>query len=136
MISRAAPTRAPIEDHADWVMGIAWNPDGTQLASASRDKTSKVFDVKTGESLATYAGHADTVFAVAFAADGKSVYSAGGDKRIHAWTAATGKLTAAGSGSQRRIAGPGNGRRTTLQRLRRPHGPGAQTHRSRAGKEL
>lgn len=82
-----------IEDHADWVMGIAWSPDGSQMVSASRDKTAKVFDLKTGETVATFDGHALPVYSVAFGPDGKQVYSAGADKRIHLWTAATGKTT-------------------------------------------
>ena len=37
-------------------MGLAWSPDGTRLASASRDKTSKLFNAANGESLMTYSG--------------------------------------------------------------------------------
>lgn len=74
-----------IEDHADWVVGLAWNHDGTRLVSASRDKTSKLFNAANGESLATYSGHGDSVFAAGFSADGKLVFSGGGDKKIHAW---------------------------------------------------
>ncbi len=74
-----------IEDHADWVVGLAWSPDGARLASASRDKTSKLFNAANGESLMTYSGQGDQVFGVGFSPDGKLVYSAGGDKKIHAW---------------------------------------------------
>lgn len=74
-----------IEDHADWVIGLAWNGDGSRLVSASRDKTSKLFNAANGESLATYSAHGDTVFAAGFSGDGKLVLSAGGDKKIHAW---------------------------------------------------
>lgn len=83
-----------IEDHADWVMSIAWSPDGSQMASASRDKTAKVFDLKTGETVATFDGHGLPVYCVTYSPDGKQVYSGGADKRIHLWTAATGKTTA------------------------------------------
>src|SRR5262249_50760606 len=75
-----------IEDHADWVVGLAWNPDGTRLASASRDKTSKLFNAANGESLMTYSGQGDQVFGVAFSADGKLIFTAGADKKIHAWS--------------------------------------------------
>ena len=75
-----------IEDHADWVMAVAWNHDGTRLASASRDKTSKLFDAATGESLVTYPGHGEQVFGVAFNADSTpGPSSAGKDKKIHVW---------------------------------------------------
>ena len=74
-----------IEDHADWVVGLAWSADGTRLASASRDKTSKLFNAANGESLMTYSGQGEQVFGVGFSADGKLIFTAGADKKIHAW---------------------------------------------------
>ena len=83
-----------ITSHSDWVFAVAWNHDGTQLVSASRDKTAKVFDAKTGELLVTYAGHSAPVKGVAFHPDGKEVFSAGADKKIHRWKVADGKKSA------------------------------------------
>ena len=36
-------------------------PDGRRVVSASEDKTLKVWDVATGECVATLEGHSDTV---------------------------------------------------------------------------
>jgi len=83
-----------IEDHADWVMAIAWSDDGKQLVSGSRDKTVKIFDAESGESVTTYPGHGETVLGVAFAPDGKSVLSSGADKKIHVWNPADAKQIA------------------------------------------
>jgi WD40 repeat protein len=80
-----------IEDHADWVVALAWSPDGKRLASASRDKTSKLFDAEKGESLMTYSGHGEQLFGVGFSGDGKTVFTAGADKKIHAWNPDDGK---------------------------------------------
>ncbi len=80
-----------IEDHADWVMAVAWNSDGTRIVSGSRDKTAKVFDTKTGESVATYPGHNEQVYGVAFTADGKQALSCGADRKVHAWGPGDGK---------------------------------------------
>ena len=76
---------ATIEDHADWVLDLAFSPDGTRLASASRDKTAKVFDVAKHEAIATFPGHNDAVHAVAFSADGKTIASAGADNQVRLW---------------------------------------------------
>ena len=73
---------------------IAYNGDGSRLVSASRDKTAKVFDMKTGELLITYSGHKLPVKGVAFHPDGKQVYSSGADKKVHLWKVADGKLAA------------------------------------------
>ena len=53
---------ALIEEHADWIFDLAWIPDGNLLDTASRYKTSKVFDVEKKESIATFPGHAETVY--------------------------------------------------------------------------
>jgi len=76
-----------IDQHADWVMAVAWNHDGSQLASASRDRSARLFNAKTGAIEHSYLGHNAGVSAVAFSPDGRTVYSAGRDKKIHAWAA-------------------------------------------------
>ena len=80
---RQAP--AQIEDHADWIFAVAFSPDGKRLASASRDKTGKVFDLEKKESLVTFPGHAQPVYTVSFTPDGKGVATGGEDNRIRIW---------------------------------------------------
>ncbi|MBI3837649.1 MAG: WD40 repeat domain-containing protein [Planctomycetia bacterium] len=94
-----------IEDHADWVVGLAWSPDGARLASASRDKTSKLFNAANGESLMTYSGQGDQVFGVGFSADGKLVYTAGADKKVHAWNPDDGQKKGEFAGFGREVFG-------------------------------
>jgi WD40 repeat protein len=83
-----------LSSHSDWVTAVTWNSDGTRLATASRDKTAKLFDAKSGELLVTYSGHGQPVRGVAFHPEGKEVYSSGGDNKIHRWQIAEGKKTA------------------------------------------
>jgi len=88
-LERRAELRT-IQQHADWVLGLAFSADGTKLASASRDRTARVYDVATGELESTYVGHGGPVFAVAFA-DTNRVASAGRERSVHLWKVADGK---------------------------------------------
>ena len=57
-------------------------PDGRRVVSGSSDKTLKVWDVTTGECVATLEGHSETVFGVAVFPDGRRVVSASSDKTL------------------------------------------------------
>ena len=88
--------------HSDRVNGLSYSPDGTRLASCSRDGTVRVWDLGNGREVVNYKGHLDkpgakpedtNVFRVAgvsFSPDGKSVASCGGNE-IHVWDAKTGE---------------------------------------------
>jgi WD40 repeat protein len=39
--------------HQDYVLSVAWSPDGKKLATASLDHTAKVWDATTGRELMT-----------------------------------------------------------------------------------
>ena len=80
-----------IANHADWVTAVAWSDDGARLASASRDKSAKVFDANSGELLVSYQGHGAAVRGIAFLPDGKQLLSTGSDKKMHRWEAEGGK---------------------------------------------
>lgn len=76
-----------IENHADWVMGVCFSPDGKHLLTASRDKTAKVWDLAAKESVLTFPDHQNTVYAVAVSRDGKRGFSVGEDNQLRAWNA-------------------------------------------------
>jgi adenylylsulfate kinase-like enzyme len=74
-----------LEDHSDRVNSVAFSPDGKTLASASNDKTIKVWNLQSQKSIATLAGHRDLVNSVAFSPDGLTLASASNDGTIKVW---------------------------------------------------
>ena len=73
------------------MMDLAWLPNGSKIVSASRDRTAKVFDARTGDSLVTFNGHAEPVFGVAIAPDGLTAITSGRDKSLRRWNIADAK---------------------------------------------
>ncbi|AFY41327.1 AAA-like domain-containing protein [Nostoc sp. PCC 7107] len=81
-----------LEGHSDWVSSVVFSPDGKTLASASVDKTIKLWNRETGKVISTLEGHSDWVRSVVFSPDGKTLASASVDKTIKLWNRETGKV--------------------------------------------
>ena len=69
---------------------MTFSPDGKLIASASLDRTVRLWDSATGSCHSTLEGHSDTVTAVTFSPDGKLIASASRDRTVRLWDSATG----------------------------------------------
>ena len=66
-------------------MGVAFSPDGRLLATASGDKTARLWNPATGKHLRTLTGHDSAVHGVAFSPDGRLLATASDDKTARLW---------------------------------------------------
>ncbi|WYZ35562.1 hypothetical protein EsH8_X_000209 [Colletotrichum jinshuiense] len=90
-----------LEEHKFGVRSVAYSANGRWLASASGDKTVKVWDAETGACMHTLEGvclepnHDEVIYkagvhSVAFSADSKRLAAGSSDKTVKVWNPATG----------------------------------------------
>jgi WD40 repeat protein len=87
----ASRIRMTLRTDAKEAPTVAYNHDGTLLATKGRDNTVIVWDVSTGEQLRSLRKHTDFVSAVAFASENNLLATASSDKTARVWDAVSGK---------------------------------------------
>ncbi|HWG43955.1 MAG TPA: WD40 repeat domain-containing serine/threonine-protein kinase [Gemmataceae bacterium] len=73
------------EGHAGDVIDVAFSGDGKRALTASADKSVRLWDVASGETIHILNGHTQMVWSVAFSPDGKRAVSAGYDSTVRVW---------------------------------------------------
>ena len=73
--------------HSADATGAAFSPDGRRVATSSRDKTIKLWDMSTGQDVFTLRGHTAGVISLAFSPDGNLLVSGGVDNTARVWNA-------------------------------------------------
>jgi WD40 repeat protein len=93
-LASAAPVRN--FPHPNFVDAVAFNKDGTQLASGGHDGKLRIFDLVKGAQVREINAHPkpneNVIYSVAYSPDGKKIVSASLDNSLKLWDAATGTL--------------------------------------------
>uniref|UniRef100_A0A7N5ZZR6 Notchless protein homolog 1 n=1 Tax=Anabas testudineus TaxID=64144 RepID=A0A7N5ZZR6_ANATE len=78
--------------HSALINEVLFSPDTRLLASASFDKSIKIWDGRTGKYLMSLRGHVASVYQVAWSADSRLLVSGSSDSTLKVWDIKTGKL--------------------------------------------
>uniref|UniRef100_A0A0G4GWN5 Uncharacterized protein n=1 Tax=Chromera velia CCMP2878 TaxID=1169474 RepID=A0A0G4GWN5_9ALVE len=84
------PCVVEMRGHRESVRSVAFSPDGRTLATASDDRSVRLWDVGFGREVKTLEGHKDLVSCVTFSPDGKMVGTGSWDTTARVWDVESG----------------------------------------------
>jgi len=83
---------ARLTGHQQLVNQVNFSPDGRLIASASFDKSVKIWDGKTGKFVTSLRGHVGSVYQVCWSSDNRLLVSGSKDSTVKIWDMKTKKL--------------------------------------------
>ncbi|HEX8200849.1 MAG TPA: hypothetical protein VF590_10195 [Isosphaeraceae bacterium] len=83
--ARTGRLEGTLAGHGAAVGGVAFSPDGRRVATASHDRTAKVWDSASFREIRALTTHSDRVHGVAYSPDGRSLATAGEDAAVRVW---------------------------------------------------
>ncbi len=79
------------QGHELAVLAIATSPDSNYVATASRDKSAKLWQLSTGREARSFLGHQASVTCLDFSPDGRWLVTGSNDRTVRIWEVKTGR---------------------------------------------
>jgi WD40 repeat protein len=79
------------QGHELAVISVATSPDSDYVATGSRDKSAKLWQLSTGREVRSFLGHDFSITALQFTHDGKTLVTGSNDKTVKLWDVSTGE---------------------------------------------
>ena len=93
MIDEESPSlQIAFNAHAGLITEIVYSPDGSLIATASKDGSVQIWDATDGSPIRTLTGHGGGVNSIAFSPDGSLLASGSDDRTAKLWNVADGSL--------------------------------------------
>ncbi|OKL55719.1 hypothetical protein UA08_09095 [Talaromyces atroroseus] len=82
------------DKHTNYIYGVSFSPDGSQLVSVGGDRRIWLYDGKTGESKAQIGEgeHKGSIFGVSWSKDSRKLVTASADRTVKLWDVEAGKV--------------------------------------------